>query len=89
MIKVYLIRTDLTSNSEVSDLAWAHVLQLASQDLSILKDSIIVKKEYYGKPYIDGYKEWQFNISHTSGMIAIAVSDKPVGIDIEKNKSRI
>ena len=84
MIKVYLIKTDLKSNAEISDLAWAHVLQLASQDLHMPKESITVKKGLHGKPYFDGYSEWQFNISHTSGMIAIAVSDKPVGIDIEK-----
>ncbi len=84
MIKVYLIKTDLKSNSEISDLAWSHVLQLASQDLRIPKESITVKKGIHGKPYFDGYREWQFNISHTSEMIAIAMSDKPVGIDIEK-----
>lgn len=88
MIKVCLIKTDLMSNSEVSDLAWAHVLQLAEQDLRIPKDSITVKKEAHGKPYFDGYREWQFNISHTSGMIAIAMSDKPVGIDIERTQKQ-
>ena len=41
MIKVYLIKTDLKSNAEISDLAWAHVLQLASQDLHMPKESII------------------------------------------------
>ena len=37
----------------------------------------------YGKPYVD--KEGiYFNISHSKGRVACAVSDMPVGIDIEK-----
>ena len=37
----------------------------------------------YGKPYID--KEGiYFNISHSKGRVVCAVSDTPVGIDIEK-----
>lgn len=84
MIKIYLIKTDLRSNSEVSDLARAQVIQLATSDLHILSEAVVLKEGEHGKPYIDGYSEWQFNISHTIGMIAIAVSDKPIGIDIEK-----
>ena len=92
MIKVYLIRTELKSRAEVSKLAWTHVVQLASLDLCVSKESIFVKKEKHEKPYLYGHNEWQFNISHTKGMIAIAVSDKPIGIDVEiirKNDLRI
>ena len=37
----------------------------------------------YGKPYIDKEGVY-FNISHSKGRVACAVSDTPVGIDIEK-----
>ena len=37
----------------------------------------------YGKPYIDKEGVY-FNISHSKGRVACAVSDMPVGIDIEK-----
>lgn len=84
MINVYLIKTDLKSNSEVSDLARAQVIRLASNDLHIPNEAVVIKEGEHGKPYIDGYSEWQFNISHTLGMIAVAVSEKPIGIDIEK-----
>lgn len=36
------------------------------------------------KPYLENYKNVYFNISHSYNRIACAVSDKPVGIDIEK-----
>lgn len=36
-----------------------------------------------GKPYISGHPEIQFNLSHTKGILACAVSDRPVGIDVE------
>lgn len=36
-----------------------------------------------GKPYISGHPGIQFNLSHTRGMLACAVSHRPVGIDVE------
>lgn len=39
-----------------------------------------------GKPYLSDHS-YEFNISHSHGKVAVAVSDQPVGIDIEsKNK---
>lgn len=46
---------------------------------------IIMKKNKYGKPYIDRGKLF-FNISHTKEVIAIGLSPKDIGIDIEKLK---
>ena len=37
----------------------------------------------HGKPYLIDYPEVNFNLSHCKNGIAVAVSDKPVGIDIE------
>lgn len=36
-----------------------------------------------GKPMIAGHPEIQFNLSHTKGLLACAVSHRPVGIDVE------
>ena len=48
----------------------------------------IAKQEFayteYGKPYLIDYPDIHFNISHSGEYIACAVSDKPVGIDIQK-----
>ena len=38
------------------------------------------------KPYLMDYPEAHFNISHSGEYVALAVSDKPVGVDIQKNK---
>lgn len=38
----------------------------------------------YGKPYLLNYSNVHFNISHSGEYVACAVSDKPIGIDIQK-----
>ena len=38
----------------------------------------------YGKPYLSNYPDVHFNISHSGQYVACVVSDKPVGIDIQK-----
>ena len=38
----------------------------------------------YGKPYLPNYPDVHFNISHSGEYVACAVSDKPVGVDIQK-----
>ena len=37
----------------------------------------------HGKPFLKDYPEIHFNLSHCKNGIAVAVSDKPIGIDIE------
>jgi 4'-phosphopantetheinyl transferase len=40
-------------------------------------------KDQYGKPYIPDYEKF-ISLSHSNNMVAVAVSDFPVGIDIER-----
>ena len=48
----------------------------------------IAKQEFcyneYGKPYLLNYPDVHFNISHSGEYVVCAVSDMPVGIDIQK-----
>lgn len=48
----------------------------------------IAKQEFnyteYGKPYLINFSDVHFNISHSGEYVACAVSDKPVGVDIQK-----
>ena len=37
----------------------------------------------YGKPYLKNYSDVYFNLSHSQEYVACAVSDSPVGVDIE------
>lgn len=38
----------------------------------------------FGKPFLEGFSDYHFSISHTDGCVAFAGCDKPVGIDVEK-----
>ena len=40
----------------------------------------------FGKPFLEEFPDIHFNISHASGAIICAVSDQPVGVDIEKKR---
>ncbi len=39
-----------------------------------------------GKPYLAGYKDFNFNISHSKEWVVVAFSNKEVGVDVEKIK---
>ncbi len=43
----------------------------------------------HGKPYLTNRPNIHFNISHTDGYCAVAVSDAPVGIDIQRIESEL
>lgn len=83
-INIYLFKTDQCSHAEMSSFSRAKVVSLAAMDLSVSEKDIEIKTDVYGKPYITGYEQWHFSITHTAGMIGIAVSDEQVGIDVEK-----
>ena len=43
----------------------------------------VFARNEHGKPFLADYPDVHFNISHCKAGIAVAVSDQPVGIDIE------
>lgn len=45
---------------------------------------VTINRNKYGKPYIRGAKDFHFNISHSGHYVVIAVSERKVGIDIER-----
>lgn len=54
------------------------------QNLGIVSDSQLVR-DTHGKPYIrENKNSIYFNLSHSTGCVALAISDKPVGVDIER-----
>ncbi len=42
-----------------------------------------MKTGEHGKPYLRDYEDIHFNISHSNGLVACALSDEPVGLDVE------
>jgi 4'-phosphopantetheinyl transferase len=56
------------------------------EQLDIKNKYITFSRNQYGKPYLKGSAEFNFNISHSEDFVVCIISDKPVGIDIEKIK---
>ncbi|MCI8948961.1 MAG: 4'-phosphopantetheinyl transferase superfamily protein [Lachnospiraceae bacterium] len=44
----------------------------------------LIRKEERGKPYLEGYPDIFFNISHSQGMAVCALGNQPLGVDVEK-----
>lgn len=53
---------------------------LESMGLSL---PFIFTKNEHGKPFLRDYPEVHFNLSHCKNGILVAVSDEPIGVDIE------
>lgn len=82
--QIYKIRFNIDKKlSLFSDL---FVRYLACKVLNLNNTEVIFYKNDYGKPYLDGFPSFQYNISHTKNAIVIGISNKPIGVDIEKIK---
>lgn len=60
------------------------VRTIITQKLNISNDNIILRKNQYGKPYLTGYPDFKFNISHSGNLVVCAIDNKFIGIDIEE-----
>ncbi|SHI99269.1 4'-phosphopantetheinyl transferase [Clostridium cavendishii DSM 21758] len=56
------------------------------KDFNVKNESISFNKNIYGKPYLEKFKNFYFNISHSGNYVAIAINNQEVGIDIEEIK---
>lgn len=54
------------------------------KQFGINNEDIVILKNKYGKPYLKGNEDINFNISHSGDFVVCAVDDKPIGIDIEQ-----
>lgn len=57
---------------------------LISMKSGIKYREIDIKASRTGKPFLTCYPYYEFNISHTRTAVAAALSEKPVGVDIER-----
>ena len=48
-----------------------------------LSHPFLFERNEHGKPFLKDHPEIHFNLSHCKNGIAVAVSDQPIGIDIE------
>ena len=78
MIKIFIAETEskITSDSFIEFLA--------DNYLGIKHEKLTIGRNEYGKPVLVNFPDIHYNISHTKGLIACAISDSCVGIDIER-----
>ena len=69
--------------STCESLAALILLAKLCQHMKLQTHTLVLKRAESGKPYFDG-SEFNFNITHSQGRIAVALSDSgKVGIDLE------
>ncbi|NLD48108.1 MAG: 4'-phosphopantetheinyl transferase superfamily protein [Clostridiaceae bacterium] len=67
-------------------IAEALIRSIIISVLGIKNEDMEFKTNEYGKPYLEGADNFHYNLSHSGEYVVCAVSDKPVGIDIERIK---
>ena len=72
-----------TTKRKLSILAEDLVKNAISENFTIEKSDVSLRVGKNGKPYAENI-DAEFSISHSGNVVVCAVSDKPVGIDIEK-----
>ncbi len=72
--------------SQSSMLGEVIVRKRVADKFKINSANIELKHTEHGKPYIDLFPDFHFNISHSKEWVIVAFSNKEVGIDIEKIK---
>ena len=61
------------------------VRRAVAEEYGVREDDILLLEDERGAPYIDGI-DVHVSISHAGDYVVCAISDRPVGIDIEKIK---
>lgn len=82
---IYLLKSKDKTKKAVSKCAYDFVSTLAMKQLKINQKPRL-GYESNGKPFFEDYPDFYFNISHSENLIAVAVADSPVGVDIEKKR---
>jgi 4'-phosphopantetheinyl transferase len=70
-----------------SEYCKSFVSDIVAKELGMNPKGVMFLTDENGKPSIAGDTGLFFNYSHTKSAVAIAISDKPIGVDIEIIKS--
>ncbi|MBP6428890.1 MAG: 4'-phosphopantetheinyl transferase superfamily protein [Bacteroidales bacterium] len=77
---------DKTLSTPKQISSWAKQLLIQKVEEKGFEFNSKIEKTVEGKPFFLFNQSLHFSISHTKEFIAIALSDKPIGIDIEKKR---
>lgn len=82
--KEYKIKRLVNKKDKIRTLIGEILIRtIVIEELGIINKHIIFEKNKYGKPYLKGYENFNFNISHSGKFVVCAIDDKSIGIDIE------
>lgn len=70
----------------VSMTAGLLLQELVEREFGLKPKDIVIGQGENGKPYLQGYPEFQYNISHSGDMVMMAYSGQELGVDIEELK---
>ncbi len=60
------------------------MVSFIAKELLGLTGFLQFEKGKHGKPYIKGYEDFNYNVSHSGCMVVVAVSNNFVGVDVEE-----
>ncbi len=83
MTTLYYCRVDGAGSGAEHQAAHGLLLWAAAQRWPEVGRSPALAKGKNGKPYFAEFPDHHFNLSHSGGWVACALSDCPVGIDIQ------
>lgn len=83
-----VLKYKLASGREQSLRAYMLLQQLLKEEYGITEPPVFRELEN-GKPVIIGHEDIHFNMSHCKNAVACAVSDKPIGIDVERIQDKV
>lgn len=84
----YRISNVMNSNNIIRTCSESFVRYILKTEYKVSNENVQYKKTCNGKPYILGYENFHFNISHTDELIVCAVHYGPIGVDVEKVTAR-
>jgi 4'-phosphopantetheinyl transferase len=83
MAKLHLIKSD-ASREELRRIWKKTVCRLAGEQYGADPAELVIEADAHEKPFLTEYPGFHFSVSHTRGLLVIAVSDREVGVDAEK-----
>ena len=82
-VRIKIIPVINIEDIEMSSIAYKEVQKLVTYTFGLL--DCIIEKDEMGKPFFQKHIDYDLSISHTDGLVAVAVGKNPkIGLDVEK-----